>query len=367
MTSEPVLQVPHLKRTPKAPMIFTALAALILSFGLLFGVQYVGQSQDLQQQAATGQTIQLRMNGQTVGNNVFHVDLYVNSQGHNLVGTQVSGKITGMSASDVSIDLNNSLNLQSVGSKVTQSGSDAQFDFTQFAPLDSSKRVNTNGQEVKFATLTVRRNQGTTFTVSFDSSKTSIPVAGNSQISLDIAPARTFTIAQYNGPANTPTPTPGTNVGDQGIHRSCNEYCADKNECASGLSCYFNRCRNPQNLNSESCSAAPTPKPSPTIVYVPAATPQPASPRPTVSPSPVASPSPTPSASPTATGSGTLYDENSLRVSPSPTIKKASPSPTVVQTAQTTGNNRLLTAGLILLVALGIVIPVGIYLYRRVR
>lgn len=359
----------------KAPMIFTALAALILSFGLLFGVQYVGQSQNLQNQAAQGQTVMLRMNGGTVDNNVFHVDFYVNSQGYNLVGTQVSGKITGVNTGDVSVDLTNALNLQAVGSKLTQSGSDVVFNFTQFAPLDTSKKVNTNGQELKFATITVRRNQGTTFTVSLDQAKTSIPVSGNAQISLDMMQSRSFTISQYQATKTTPTPTPtpGANNPDNGIHRSCNQYCADKNECASGLSCYYNKCRNPQNISSESCSTAPSPKPTPKVVYVPAATPTPASPKPTPSPvaSPLMSPSPylfvSPSASASATPSSYFYDENSLKVSPSPTIKKASPSPTTAQSANSTNNNRLLTAGLIMLVALGIVVPAGIYFYRRVR
>lgn len=370
----------------KAPMIFTALTALVLSFGLLFGVQYVGQSQNLQRQAAQGQTVLLRMNGGTVDNNVFHVDFYVNSQGYNLVGTQVSGKITGVNTGDVSIDMSNSINLQSVGSKLTQSGSDTLFNFTQFAPLDTSKKVNTNGQELKFATITVRKNQGTTFTVSIDQSKTSIPVSGNTQITLDAMPSRTFTISQYRATGASPTPTPNTNnTPDKGIHRSCNEYCADKNECASGLSCYYNKCRNPQNLSSESCSTTPSPKPTPKVVYVPAATPKPASPVPSPVPSPLPTPkggtltSPSPSpyqfASPVATGSATasatpssnFYDENSLKVSPSPTIKKASPSPTTATTASSSNSRRLLTAGLIVLVALGIVIPAGIYLYRRVR
>jgi len=361
----------------KAPIIFTALAALVLSFGLLFSVQYVEQSQNIQNQASQGQKVLLRMNGATVDNNVFRVDFYVNSQGNDLVGTQVSGKITGINTSDVSIDLNNSLNLQSVGSKFTQSGSDVVFNFTQFASLDSTKKVNTNGQELKFATITVRRNQGTTFTVTLDQSKTSIPVSGNTQISLDMMQSRAFTITQYRStgptspsPSSTPSPkpTPGSNNPDRGIHRSCNEYCADKNECASGYSCYYNRCRIPQNLTSENCSTVPTPKPTPKVVYAPAGTPRPASPAP-VSPSPfvLASPSVIPTASVSATPSGYFYDENSLKVSPSPTIKKASPSPIAAQPVKPATNNRVLSAGLIILVALVIVIPVGIYLYRRVR
>ncbi len=40
----------------------------------------------------------------------------------------------------------------------------------------------------------------------------------------------------------------------QDIARKCNEYCADTSECAAGYSCWYNRCRNPRNLESKSCS-----------------------------------------------------------------------------------------------------------------
>lgn len=39
-----------------------------------------------------------------------------------------------------------------------------------------------------------------------------------------------------------------------GINRTCNEYCADSSECASGYSCYWNRCRLPENPSSETCA-----------------------------------------------------------------------------------------------------------------
>lgn len=40
---------------------------------------------------------------------------------------------------------------------------------------------------------------------------------------------------------------------DQGLQRTCNEYCADSRECASGYTCWYNKCRLPNNLNSVSC------------------------------------------------------------------------------------------------------------------
>lgn len=40
---------------------------------------------------------------------------------------------------------------------------------------------------------------------------------------------------------------------DEGLNRSCNEYCADSNECSDQYFCYYNRCRLPENASSESC------------------------------------------------------------------------------------------------------------------
>lgn len=37
--------------------------------------------------------------------------------------------------------------------------------------------------------------------------------------------------------------------------RGCNQYCADTSECAAGYSCWYNKCRNPKNLESTSCTA----------------------------------------------------------------------------------------------------------------
>lgn len=353
---------------PSVSIITSALAALVLSFGLLFGVQYVQQQQNLQNQASQGKTIALRMNGQTVGQGEYRVDLFVNSQGYDLAGTQINGRVVGVSPNDLSVDLSNSLSLESVGSKTSASTDGTQFTFAQFAPLDKSKPVNTRGQDVKFASLVIRRPQGSNFSVILDQSKTLIPVVGNTAITLDATLSRSFTVGATVASAR-PSASPASSPGqpDRGLNRGCNQYCADKNECAAGFSCYFNRCRNPQNLTSESCSAVaarPTPRPTP---VVPAASPRPAVPSPV--PSPVASPSlaPSPVSTPSATPAGGIYDENQFRTSPSPTVRRPSPTPATNQAPQRRSDNRWLTAGIIVLVALLIVVPVGIYLYRRVR
>jgi len=43
------------------------------------------------------------------------------------------------------------------------------------------------------------------------------------------------------------------NPPDQGLNRTCNEYCADANECSGNLTCWYNRCRDPYNVEDPSC------------------------------------------------------------------------------------------------------------------
>jgi|GEM_PF-1195361 len=385
-----------------APIIATALAAMVLSFGLLFGVQYADKTQNIRPQAAAGPSVRLRYSGQTVNPGELRINLLLNTDASAIGGTQVKLRLAGSSANNVSVELGNSLNLETISSKVYDQSGTTVIEFTQFASLDPAKPATTHGQEVKIGSITVRSSQGGNFTLTTDL-KTAVPVLNDSSIVLDTTQSQSFTLAAGgNGGGNSSSPLPQLDnkktcnqscsgdsecnsnlicykgycrgfydkedstcrgVGDQGIHRGCNEYCADKNECGNGLSCYFNQCRNPRNLGNGSCSNPASPRP---IVYVtqPAltkggltgtgATPTPV---PSSSPTPLASPSPSPS--PT-------YDEDKFRVSPSPTLHKPSPVPVAVS-ASSSGSNKLVTAGIITLFALVIVIPVGIYLYRRVR
>lgn len=43
------------------------------------------------------------------------------------------------------------------------------------------------------------------------------------------------------------------NPPDRGLNFTCNQYCSDNSECADGLLCWYNRCRQPENVTSLSC------------------------------------------------------------------------------------------------------------------
>lgn len=51
------------------------------------------------------------------------------------------------------------------------------------------------------------------------------------------------------------TSTTTTTTSTSTLNRSCNEYCADSRECATGFTCFYNRCRKPENPDSTSCAA----------------------------------------------------------------------------------------------------------------
>lgn len=56
--------------------------------------------------------------------------------------------------------------------------------------------------------------------------------------------------------ATNPASESCANVTDQGLSFACNEYCSDTSECAGDLTCWYNRCRDPENVSSASCTPA---------------------------------------------------------------------------------------------------------------
>lgn len=76
----------------------------------------------------------------------------------------------------------------------------------------------------------------------------------NSDQSKSCAPGMTCTAENICRNTSNPSnslclATPGIQTND----RSCNQYCANNNDCGAGLTCFWNRCREPKNLDSSSC------------------------------------------------------------------------------------------------------------------
>jgi fimbrial isopeptide formation D2 family protein/uncharacterized repeat protein (TIGR01451 family) len=58
---------------------------------------------------------------------------------------------------------------------------------------------------------------------------------------------------------STSTPTPSPTPGPTAKPPACNDYCANDGECPSGLTCSWNKCRNPECLDDNDCSCEQPP------------------------------------------------------------------------------------------------------------
>lgn len=57
--------------------------------------------------------------------------------------------------------------------------------------------------------------------------------------------------------ADNPQSTQCEELPDDGLNFECNHYCSNTGECADNLTCWYNRCRYPNNVESLTCSPPP--------------------------------------------------------------------------------------------------------------
>ncbi len=57
--------------------------------------------------------------------------------------------------------------------------------------------------------------------------------------------------------ANNPQSSQCQDLPDDGLNFECNHYCSNTGECADGLTCWYNRCRYPNNVESLTCNPPP--------------------------------------------------------------------------------------------------------------
>lgn len=81
------------------------------------------------------------------------------------------------------------------------------------------------------------------------------------------SPTPSPTVKPTHTPNPTKTPTATKSPSPTPSNLSCNKYCLNSSQCASGLTCSWGRCRNPSCTKSSICiCATTTPSPSPTII-----------------------------------------------------------------------------------------------------
>ncbi|MDH5533555.1 MAG: hypothetical protein OEX81_03965 [Candidatus Pacebacteria bacterium] len=193
-------------------------------------------------------TVNLVSSSQKVSpNQAFTVDIEINTQGKFISGLQFIGEITGVDQDKSGLIVHQPAGLNPIHTEMKKSGENLQFKFIELATL-GTQAFTSHDQNIKVTTLFLYPIKDGDIKIVFDQGKSGALEFEKEFLSSNISQtAYNIEIDDGRGGGSIAPP-------DQGIHRSCNEYCADSNECASEFSCYYNRCRNPKNLTQVQCA-----------------------------------------------------------------------------------------------------------------
>ncbi len=231
-------------------LAIVALLCTVLGISLLS----VRTNQDIRQKASSGNPdAVLTFNSHLIDNSHLQVDLNINTQGSSLAAIDLTGNLSGINKNSVSMNIGNNLPVNTVAQTLQQNGADTTFHLVQLAIPDPNNPASTHGQDKTLVSFVISFSGSFQTTASLDLSKSQVSLLGISNPQIQFP---------NNNQVNLQS-TVNTTAQDNGIHRSCNQYCADTRECGSGFTCYFNQCRNPQNVTDASCQNAPAPSPVP--------------------------------------------------------------------------------------------------------
>lgn len=276
------------------------------------------------------------------------VDLLINTKGRFISGVQFSGTITGVDQDQSGVVISQISGLNPVFSEVKKVGSDLQFKFVELASLGGAA-FTTHDQNQKLATFNLYPLKSGEVKLAFDQNQSGAMEFGKEFLTSGIG-QKSYAIEITDGSGGSGSNAPP----DGGIHRGCNEYCADSRECASEFSCWYNRCRNPRNLPEEKCTdpvvVQPTTTKPVTTVSVQTSTQN------AQNKGGATQPSPTPAMTVAtviitrASSSAQVATSSSLTPSPTPVVSPATtsttrnlgsnPSPSPVQQPTTGGTSR---------------------------
>jgi hypothetical protein len=175
-------------------------------------------------------------------NQALTVDIEVNTKGKSYSGIQMAGTISGVDQAKSHLIVSQPSGLNPIFTQMEKDGDNLKFKFINLATPPSP--FNSNDSFVKLATLSLFTKDSGEIKITMDNNNSGGIEYQKEFLSISVGQL-SYNVEIDDGRGGTP---------DQGIHRSCNEYCADSRECQDQYSCYYNRCRNPQNLTEESCS-----------------------------------------------------------------------------------------------------------------
>lgn len=231
---------------------------LVLSGLSFWAMQKQGFNLDFRRQAS-GEQLSVTLGNSSTKiqpNQAVTVDLMVNTQGKFVSGLQFSGTITGVNQDKSGVIISQISGLNPIFSEVNKVGSDLHFKFVELANLGSTA-FTTHDQNQKLATFNLYPLQSGEIKLTFDQNNSGAMEFGKSFLATNLVQQK------YDVEVTSATGGSSNAPADGGIHRSCNEYCADSRECGTQYSCWYNRCRNPKNLTEEKCTDPVVVKPAP--------------------------------------------------------------------------------------------------------
>lgn len=236
------------------------LSILLISLSIAVGyiVIYNPVNLDLRNWA-TGSKLETRLinsSEKVKPNQAFTVDFEVNTKGRNYSGIQMAGTISGVDQDKSNLIVSQPAGLNPIFTSVTKDGNNLKFKFIDFSSTITP--FNSNDNFVKLATLSLYPKGDGEVIITLDGNESG-GVEYGQEFNQSSVNKISYNIDVDEGTGGTSAPP------DQGIHRSCNEYCADSRECEDKYSCYYNRCRNPKNLTEETCADPIIIQPTPIV------------------------------------------------------------------------------------------------------
>lgn len=197
---------------------------------------------------ASGSKLETRLVNSSVKvkpDQAFTVDFEVNTKGKQYSGIQMSGTISGVDQEKSNLIVAQPSGLNPIFTNMEKDGDNLTFNFIHFSSTVTP--FNSIDSFTKLATLSLYPNEDSEITITLDGNQ-----SGGVEYEQDFNQTSinkvSYKIELDDNIGGSSAPP------DQGIHRGCNEYCADSRECQSQFSCYYNRCRNPKNLTGDDCS-----------------------------------------------------------------------------------------------------------------
>jgi len=247
-----IIHVERQSLNKKMRLVWT-IASLLLIFagalGLVFIQGPVSEPQIVQKQASVNQ-------GQVIVTGTRESDfkigetekiyLSINTHGIQLDGVELTFSVITEAIDQLKVRVLPTTNLQTARLEIDETSNGFLVNMASYTP-SGAKFSST--QDLKIVELEFKPTKSGAITLNFDAAKSFAPVSNSNPVKDElkhIASMDFIVLGQI-------ITTNNNDINDTGLNRGCNQYCADKSECASIFICQENRCRLPENPDDSTC------------------------------------------------------------------------------------------------------------------